>query len=72
MRILLTSNPLVGHWLPMLPLARAAQAAGHEIVVAAGPNVVPDIERRGFSGLGDRSPPGDHPGRLAGPSPSSS
>ena len=28
MRILLTSNPLVGHWLPMLPLARAAQAAG--------------------------------------------
>ncbi len=49
MRILLTSNPLVGHWLPMLPLARAAQAAGHEVVVAAGPNVVPDIERRGLA-----------------------
>ena len=49
MRILLTSNPLVGHWLPMLPLARAAQAAGHEVVVAAGPNVVPDIERRGLT-----------------------
>jgi UDP:flavonoid glycosyltransferase YjiC (YdhE family) len=48
MRILLTSNPLVGHWLPMLPLARAAQAAGHEVVIAAGPNVVPDIEQRGF------------------------
>jgi hypothetical protein len=49
MRILLTSNPLVGHWLPMLPLARAAQAAGHEVVVVAGPNVVPDIERRGLT-----------------------
>ena len=49
MRMLLTSNPLVGHWLPMLPLARAAQAAGHEVVVAAGPNVVPDIERRGLT-----------------------
>ncbi|HET9560775.1 MAG TPA: hypothetical protein VFP01_01590 [Propionibacteriaceae bacterium] len=49
MRILLTSNPLVGHWLPMLPLARAAQAAGHEVVVAAGPNVVTDIERRGLT-----------------------
>ena len=49
MRILLTSNPLLGHWLPMLPLARAAQEAGHEVVIAAGPDVVPDIERRGFS-----------------------
>jgi hypothetical protein len=50
MRILLTSNPLIGHWLPMLPLARAAQETGHEVVIAAGPDVVPDIERRGFSG----------------------
>jgi hypothetical protein len=49
MRILFTSNPLLGHWLPMLPLARAAQEAGHEVVIAAGPDVVPDIERRGFS-----------------------
>ena len=49
MRILFTSNPLVGHWLPMLPLARAAEAAGHEVVVAAGPDVVPDIDRRGLT-----------------------
>jgi hypothetical protein len=49
MRIPLTSNPLIGHWLPMLPFARAAQKAGHEVVVAAGPDVIPDIERRGFS-----------------------
>jgi len=48
MRVLFTANPLLGHWLPMLPLARAALAAGHEVVVAAGPDVVPDLERRGF------------------------
>jgi UDP:flavonoid glycosyltransferase YjiC (YdhE family) len=49
MRLLFTSNPLVGHWLPMLPLARAAEAAGHEVVVAAGPDVIADIDRRGLT-----------------------
>ena len=49
MRILYTSNPLVGHWLPMLPLARAAQQAGHDVVIATGPDAVPEIERRGFT-----------------------
>ena len=48
MRILYTSNPLVGHWLPMLPLARAAQEAGHDVIIATGPDAVPEIERRGF------------------------
>jgi UDP:flavonoid glycosyltransferase YjiC (YdhE family) len=49
MRILCTSNPLVGHWLPMLPLARASREAGHDIVIATGPDAVPEIERRGFT-----------------------
>jgi UDP:flavonoid glycosyltransferase YjiC (YdhE family) len=49
MRILCTSNPLVGHWLPMLPLSRAAQQAGHDVVIATGPDAVPEIERRGFT-----------------------
>ena len=49
MRFLFTSNPLVGHWLPMLPLARVAEAAGHEVVVAAGPDVLADIDRRGLT-----------------------
>ena len=48
MSILFTSNPLVGHWLPMLPLARAAQRAGHEVAVTAGPDAVAGVERRGF------------------------
>jgi UDP:flavonoid glycosyltransferase YjiC (YdhE family) len=49
MRILCTSNPLVGHWLPMLPLARAAREAGHDVIIATGPDAVPEIERRGFA-----------------------
>ena len=49
MRILCTSNPLVGHWLPMLPLARAAREAGHDVIIATGPDALPEIERRGFT-----------------------
>ena len=49
MRILCTSNPLVGHWLPMLTLARAAQQLGHDVVIATGPDAVGEIERRGFT-----------------------
>jgi len=49
MRMLFTSNPLVGHWLPMLPLARAAQQVGHDVVIATGPGAVSGIERRGFT-----------------------
>ena len=49
MRMLFTSNPLVGHWLPMLPLAPAAQRAGHDVVIATGPDAVAEIERRGFT-----------------------
>jgi UDP:flavonoid glycosyltransferase YjiC (YdhE family) len=48
MRFLFTSNPLVGHWSPMLPLARAAQVAGHDVVIATGSDAVPELERRGF------------------------
>ena len=47
--ILFTSNPLVGHVLPMLPLMYAARAAGHEVVMATGPEMVLDLRRRGFT-----------------------
>jgi UDP:flavonoid glycosyltransferase YjiC (YdhE family) len=47
-RILFTANPLVGHVLPMLPLMHAARAAGHEVVLATGADLVPDVQRRGF------------------------
>ena len=48
MRVLFTANPLLGHLLPLVPLARAALAEGHEVVIASGPDLVNQIERRGF------------------------
>ncbi|MFB9928618.1 glycosyltransferase [Amycolatopsis halotolerans] len=35
MRILLFSMPAVGHFFPLVPLARAAQAAGHEVLMGS-------------------------------------
>jgi UDP:flavonoid glycosyltransferase YjiC (YdhE family) len=48
-RILFTATPLVGHVLPMLPLMHAAHEAGHEVVMATGAEMVPDVARRGFT-----------------------
>jgi len=36
MKFLFTSTPLLCHFLPMVPLIRAARAAGHEVMVATG------------------------------------
>ena len=43
-----TSNPLLGHLLPMVPLIRAAQAAGHQVRVATGADLAPEVHRHGF------------------------
>jgi UDP:flavonoid glycosyltransferase YjiC (YdhE family) len=48
MRMLFTSCPSYGHVNPMLPLARQAQRAGHEVAFATGAELVPEIKRRGF------------------------
>ena len=48
MRILFTVSPLSGHLQPMLPLLRAASAAGHQVVVATGPDLVGELQRRGY------------------------
>lgn len=48
MRVLLTGLPIRSHLLPALvPLARAAQAAGHEVAIATGGAVAGDVERLG-------------------------
>ncbi len=39
-RVLFTSCPAYGHVLPMLPLIRAAERAGHEVRVATGPDLL--------------------------------
>ena len=61
MRILFASWPAHGHLLPMVPLIRAAQRAGHEIVVSSGADLQPVIDGLGvaFAHVGDdprRSP----------------
>jgi UDP:flavonoid glycosyltransferase YjiC (YdhE family) len=48
-RLLFTTCPAHGHLLPMLPLAAAAQRAGHEVVVATGAEGVVEAVRRGFA-----------------------
>ncbi|RTL66552.1 MAG: glycosyltransferase [Pseudonocardiaceae bacterium] len=40
MRILVVAAPLVGHLLPMLPLARTLAELGHEVVIASGGDAV--------------------------------
>ena len=41
--------PLHGHLYPMLPLAHAAQAAGHQVVVATGADIAPLAQREGLA-----------------------
>lgn len=48
MRILFTSHPAYGHVNTMLPLARQARSAGHEVAFATGADLVAQLERRGF------------------------
>lgn len=48
MRILFTANPLHGHVNTMLPLAVAAQRAGHEVAFATGADLVPQAQRAGL------------------------
>lgn len=50
-RVLFTSCPAYGHVLPMLPLIRAAERAGHEVRVATGPDLVGPLRTRGLDVL---------------------
>ncbi|MGY1808733.1 glycosyltransferase [Blastococcus sp. SYSU D00669] len=51
MRFLVSSNPGLGHLHPVLPLALAAAAAGHEVRVATGADQVPWVERCGATAV---------------------
>ncbi|GIM74768.1 glycosyltransferase [Actinoplanes auranticolor] len=48
MRVLVSTWPAHGHLLPLLPLIRAAQQAGHDVVVASGAEGVAEARRRGL------------------------
>lgn len=40
-----------GHFLPMVPLARALQEGGHEVTFLTGAAYCPTVERRGFAAI---------------------
>jgi UDP:flavonoid glycosyltransferase YjiC (YdhE family) len=49
MRILFTSQAFPGHFQPLVPLARAAADAGHDVAFACATSFVPSVERAGFA-----------------------
>jgi UDP:flavonoid glycosyltransferase YjiC (YdhE family) len=51
MRILFVCLPATGHFLPLVPLARALRDAGHAVAFATGADFAPEVERAGFPAL---------------------
>jgi UDP:flavonoid glycosyltransferase YjiC (YdhE family) len=47
-RILFTCRPAYGHLFPLLPLAHAAKAAGHDVVFGTGDVFLPQVRDLGF------------------------
>ena len=47
----MTSTPGVGHVLPLVPIARALQAAGHEVTWATGPDAQQRVRSAGFDAV---------------------
>jgi UDP:flavonoid glycosyltransferase YjiC (YdhE family) len=47
-RVLFTSCPAYGHVLPMLPLIRAAERAGHDVRIATGADLLGPLASRGL------------------------
>ncbi len=47
-RLLFSTRSAYGHLYPMMPLAAAARAAGHEVVFSIGPEFVPKLEGLGY------------------------
>ncbi|WP_431915940.1 nucleotide disphospho-sugar-binding domain-containing protein [Micromonospora wenchangensis] len=48
MRVLITSAPMHGHLFPLVPLAWALRAAGHEVLVACTEHFVPTVTQAGL------------------------
>lgn len=51
MRVLFTTHPGRGHLHPMIPLARALTAAGHEVAFATARSFLPAVAFCGFQGF---------------------
>jgi UDP:flavonoid glycosyltransferase YjiC (YdhE family) len=62
MRILFTFIGGIGHFRPLVPIARAVEAAGHEVRVAGSGKVTPAVEAAGFTTFATSGPrPADAP-----------
>ena len=48
MRFLLTSLPGAGHFHPLVPVARALESAGHDVLVATAPSARASVEGSGL------------------------
>ena len=48
MKIAFATNPALGHLLPLVPLAQAARAAGHDVVVVGGASLAAAIRDAGL------------------------
>lgn len=48
MRILMFNTPLTGHFLPLLPLARALRAQGHTVAFVSAAAMAGPVEAQGF------------------------
>jgi L-noviosyl transferase len=48
MRILMFHNPLTGHFLPLLPLARALRRQGHPVAFVSAATMAGSVESEGF------------------------
>lgn len=56
MRILFTFIGGLGHFEPLVPVARASEAAGHEVAVACSGGLAARVEATGFVCMGTSSP----------------
>lgn len=50
-RILFTLHPGIGHFNPLVPLATALQAAGHEVRMGASVSFGPTVEAAGLTAV---------------------
>jgi UDP:flavonoid glycosyltransferase YjiC (YdhE family) len=64
MRVLLTSTPGLGHLYPLVPLARAARAAGDEVRIAIGPEGLASVTDLGFDAVPTAEPAPQQLGRF--------
>ena len=64
MRLLFTFAGGSGHLEPLIPIARAAEAAGHSVAFAGRPWMIPQVEALGFPAFAAGSDVGLAPKRL--------